>query len=136
MIRDIGRNLLWGVTAGLFFAACYTLYVTVLLALHGSAPFAAVNSTYARVVSSYVGTGIAAGAIVGLLRPLLRWRAGAVAVGIIAAFAVFAGFALADQGGFTRWHRETWLTCVICAVFFGPVVGLIRWTRTRVTSNG
>lgn len=129
--RLLATNLRWGVIAGLFFACFYSLFVTGLYLLRGSAPFEANETTYGQVVLSYFGTGIVAGALVGLLRPLLRWRLGAVVVGVVAAFAVFVGISLVDQGGFSQWDAGTWRMCAVLAVLLGAPCALIRWHRSR-----
>lgn len=131
MARRFAENLRWGVIAGLFFACFYSLYVIGLYLIRGSTPFVANDTTFGQVVASYFGTGIVAGAVVGLLRPLLRWRIGAVFVGIVAAFAVFVGIALLDQGSFSQWDQDTWVSCVSLAVLFGTFGALIRWHRSR-----
>jgi hypothetical protein len=75
------KNLRWGLGAGLFFACFFSAWVAVVYLFRGSAPFEARSVTLLSTVARYFGGGLLAGAIVGLLRSLTRWRLGAMAVG-------------------------------------------------------
>jgi hypothetical protein len=86
------------VVIGLAFDCLYSLYVCGLYLLEGRAPFARLGTTLGVVIGTYFIGGISAGVAVGLLKPLARWRAGAILVGIIAAFFVFVGIVVASDG--------------------------------------
>jgi len=79
------RNIRWGVQWGLIFAAAYVVWAVVLLAGSGTTTFEKNGTTFPAVVALYVLGGLICGAIVGALRPLTRWKAGAAIVGIAAA---------------------------------------------------
>lgn len=79
-----------------------------------------VNALRAAVV--YLGGGAAAGAIVGLCYPLVRWWIGAAVVGMLAAipFALGIGLSLTDFG--QSWEASD--TFAVTFVVFGLGGGL------------
>jgi hypothetical protein len=106
---SIWKNLIWGVRWGLAFAAVFILWALLLLVSRGTAAFEANDATPLAVVGSYLFGGIGAGAVVGLLRPLTRRKAGSTVVGIVAMFPVFLGIRVADKG-FSPWtERDTFI---------------------------
>ena len=115
------------VLIGLAFACIYSLYVCGLYLLEGPQPFERLHTTLGVVVLSYFAGGIAAGTIVGLLKPLARSRPGAIIVGITAAFFVFLGIGIASDGLPTRWGEDSWLSVIICALLFGTFGGNMFW---------
>jgi hypothetical protein len=115
------------VLIGLAFACIYSLYVCGLYLLEGSRPFDRLHTTLGIVVLMYFSGGIAAGVTVGLLQPLARSRAGAIFVGIIAAFFVFLGIGVGMDGLPSRWGGDSWGSVVLCAVLFGAFGGNMFW---------
>jgi hypothetical protein len=123
-------NIRTGVIAGLVIASFYSLYVLLLYAIRGAAPFESSGVTLGGVIAAYYGGGLTAGAIVGILWPLLRWRLGATIVGIVAAFSVFLGIGLATEGYFDRWTTRTWETVIVLGTLFGVICSNIVWRRS------
>ena len=115
------------VVIGLAFACLYSLYVCGLYLLEGPAPFARLGTTIGVVIGTYFFGGISAGVAVGLLKPLARWRAGAILVGIIAAFFVFFGIVVASDGLPSRWGSDQWSTLIVLPILFGTFAGNKFW---------
>lgn len=79
--RRFAKDLLWGVRAGLLMALAYGVVAFGGLAL---ASDSASRSLAFRAIALYPIGGLIAGAIFGLLRPLLRWHFFAMCVGAVA----------------------------------------------------
>jgi hypothetical protein len=120
-----------GVVSGLIIATVYSVYTIVLFITRGTAPFDANGVTPAGVIAAYYGGGLVAGGIVGVFRPLLRWRLGATFVGIVAAFAVFAGIGMANEGYLWHWTARTWQVSIIASLILGPVCADIVWRSSN-----
>jgi hypothetical protein len=131
----MAQDIKTGAVMGLLIATVYSLYALVLLAARGTAPFDANGVTPAGVIAAYYGGGLVAGSVVGILRPLLRWRLGATIVGIVAAFGVFAGIGIAKEGYLWHWTIRTWQTSVISSVILGGICSNIIWRSSRSARN-
>ena len=79
------------------------------------------------MIGTYFFGGTAAGVVVGVLRPLARWRAGAIVVGIIAAFFVVLGIGVARSGLPSRWTSADWFALTVLSIFFGAFAGNHFW---------
>ena len=118
-----------GIGIGLIFASFYSLYVIVLYVFQGQEPFARLGTNLMTVIATYFFGGITAGAVVGILQPLNRWRLGGILIGIVAAFFVFFGIAVAADGPPTKWERRTWEPLLALPILFGTFAGI--WFRKR-----
>ena len=121
-----------GAVTGLAIAAFYVAYVVLLYLRRGNAPFGAYGVRLSTVVLVYVGGGLAAGAIVGLLAPLTSSRLGAVLVATLGAYAVFFGIATAAKGPPWTWGSAEWLAVAILAVLFGLFLGNFYYRKPGV----
>lgn len=129
MIR-LANNVAWGIRRGVVFASVYAAWAVVLLVARGSAPFKRYGTTFGATIALYFVGGVAAGAIVGALRPLAQWRAGAAAVGVVAATPVYLATMLVLEGPGWFAPSETPITGIIFgwalfAGFGGSMSGLI-----------
>jgi hypothetical protein len=115
-LANLRRGILWGSA----FAALYILFVVVLYVLRGGAPFSEQHTTFGAVILSYLVCGLGGGAIVGLLIPLTRSRAGLTLVGAITGTFVFLCIGFIDAG--MRWPTHTWVPCVFGGVLLGGIV--------------
>lgn len=122
-------NVRTGTLIGFVIASLYSLYAVILYAIRGAAPFEANGVSLGGIVAAYYGAGVAGGAIVGALSPLLRWRLGATIVGIVAGFVVFLGIGLATEGHISRWTGRTWETAIVLGTLFGVICSNIIWRR-------
>lgn len=112
---------------GLCFSVFYSLYVCGLYWVSGATPFERLGTSLGVVIGTYFFGGITAGLVVGILRPLTRWRSGAIFVGIIAAFFVFLGIGVASSGLPSRWRSGDWFAMTVLPVFFGAFAGNKFW---------
>jgi len=115
-------NLRWGATLGLTGAAGLSLFVLVLAALRGSTEYPQYGMTTWSVIESYFVVGLPAGLLVGLLRPLLRWRVGGALVGYLAAAVIYCGIGIIMDGV----SRTTLIVGALCGIG-GAVAGAMWW---------
>jgi len=120
------ENLRWGIRFGVTFAVFYCVFGVVIYLTRGPGPFEANEVSLVGVLLAYLGGGIAAGALVGLLRPLLRWRLGALVVGIMATFIVGIGFR-SIISGFTPWTQHDLRTNAGFALILGGLTSMMVW---------
>jgi hypothetical protein len=115
---SMGLGMLLGLGAGVLL----TLWVLFVYLQHGDAPFAAKHTTLPFTVALYLGGGVVAGGIAGLLGPLGRGRAWAAMVGYLSALPVSA--ALGVFGGLGG--RNPWLVVGLTALIGLPVGVIYR----------
>ena len=87
-------NLGWGLGLGLVGAVGLSLIALALAALRGSTWYPQYGLSTWAAIGIYFAAGPAAGLVLGALRPLLRWRAGAALVGYLTAVVVYGGAGL------------------------------------------
>ena len=130
--RDLSQDLGWGIFWGLALAVGVTIVLVVLYALSGAQLFEDHDTTFGGVVAVYFGGGLVGGAVVGLLRPLTRWRWGAAAVGVVAALPVGLCCRLL-RDGFAPWGPKDTVSVVAFALILGGTIGWIYWGMFRNT---
>src|SRR6185437_16691712 len=121
------KNLIWGGTWGLFFGVVYCAIGLLLRIGRGPDFLRGYGITFGQLMLLYAAAPIAGGLIVGLARPLTRWRAGAVIVGMMAAFVIWSGICMTLQGPVNRWHSDDWVLNAILAVVTGIYLGNGFW---------
>jgi hypothetical protein len=125
--RTILENVVWGVKIGLSFAAVLVVWVIVIYLISGDAAFANINTTLAKTIIAYLGGGAAAGAIIGLCRPLLRSQLAAAIVGVLAAVPVIVmGKYSVDPG---PWSSADVFAVTALPLFYGLVLGPIFYRQ-------
>lgn len=117
-----------GIILGAIMATLYSLWVLIVYVFHGAAAFTALDITFGGLVLTYYVTGIAAGALIGLLSPLARSKAGAMLVGWLGAFLVTVGISLNMFGFFTKWVPANWVICAVVALFPAVAGVNVFWT--------
>jgi hypothetical protein len=133
--REMGSDIRWGISGAMFIAGVYSAWVMAVYVFRGSEPFSRVGMTLPLVVVTYLAVGFVAGLIVGLLRPLTRWKAGAYVVGLVAALFGGAGIVAALRGPPTTWDFDEWLVLPIVALGAAWVIGSELW-KHRDTAQG
>lgn len=109
-------GLVWGVTIALVLSA----WVTLIYLVAGQEPFLENRTTYGRTVSIYLATGLGAGVLFGVLRPLIRGPWSAAAFGFVAGCGFFTMISLAT-GAYNP------VAVLMSAALLGPAVGWKYW---------
>lgn len=123
MLSNAARNAYWGMRWGLAFAGVFCLWAVILLMLGGPSAFMKQGISFAQAIAGYVFGGITAGAVVGILRPLLKYGWGAAVVGIIAAWPVGLAFMVATLG--SHWSSpNSLITVAIFSLTVGAMGGI------------
>jgi hypothetical protein len=118
------RRLLWGAKWGFIFGAILAGLATLVRIIAGSEEFSRMNTTISSVVVAYVSGCVAAGLIVGAMKPLARTKAGAGVTGFIAGLPISWFVATTTSGaGATRWHNVA--LCLMTALLLCVPVGLM-----------
>ena len=112
------KNLIWGGTWGLFFGVVYCAIGLLLRLGRGPDFLRGYGITFGQLMLLYAAAPVAGGLVVGLARPLTRWRAGAIVVGMMAAFLVVGGIMLTLEGPVNHWQSdECVVTCASTSKF-------------------
>jgi hypothetical protein len=78
----LSRDIRWGMVRGLYLTALPLLPALIVFLLEGPDQWwARAGLMFVRIIACYLGFGLAAGAIVGVCRPLLRWREASILFG-------------------------------------------------------
>lgn len=128
-----------GAKWGLVVAGLLSLWVLVLAILAGS--FSLTSRTgetfyIPSIIALYLVGGGTSGGILGALSGLMRWRIGALLIGMLAALPLAVAF-LAMKGRLYSWGRvEAMFTIVFCTAFGGGGGLILReFVRGRLKSN-
>ena len=118
------NNLKWGVRWGLIIAIAFTGIAVVVTVIAGPDPRG--GPSVLSFISFYFLGGTVGGLLVGLLRPLIAHKAGAIFVGTIVAAAVLS---LLDYLFVSKDHWQTVDTelVAILSLIGGPVTTLMIW---------
>jgi MFS family permease len=125
--HSVGGNIIWGVGMGLAIAALFSLLVTVLFLARPHRLMEEHAVSLGALILTYFIGGLGGGFIVGLMRPLSRWRAGSVATGIVSATFVYGAIGAAMYGPITRWREEHWIVAIVPGLVGGSVIGNWTW---------
>jgi hypothetical protein len=99
--------------------------------LRGSAPFDQQGVSIGMVAVTYLAIGLAAGALVGLLRPITRQRLGAYAVGLVAGVPVATGLVIVVRGLPGSWDFFDPFILMIFSVVAGHLIGSELWKHAQ-----
>jgi hypothetical protein len=123
MPRHPLANIRWGAGIGASFGAVYAVWAVVLYAFGGGRAFTDGRTSLLGAAAFYMIGGTVAGGIIGLSRPLLLRRSGAVVVGVVACVPLAIGLRLMFVG-FTPWALKDTLFVVIWPLVFGSASSL------------
>lgn len=122
-IEEVVRNVKWGAARGTAVAAMYCLWATVLYALRGTEPFDRHGLGFGLVLATYLTVGVAAGGIVGLMRPFATRRIGAYVAGLVAGLPIALGITVAIKGLPKQWDYVVWFGFPLFWLAVAGVVG-------------
>jgi hypothetical protein len=117
-------DLRWGVAHGLGFAAFCSLWVTILMLVRDSIPFTRLGRSYLGAIVLYYVGGIAAGLVMGLLRPLARSKVGKLCTIFLFPPIIALGICLVIFGSPSQWAAGALLTLVAWSAIMGTGVVL------------
>jgi hypothetical protein len=128
MRKNTSQDVRWGLKWGIAFGICLALYTLIVYLAAGDQPFHRVGASPLTVLGVYILGSLAAGAIVGLLRPLTKERDGAMLVGVLAAMPASFVINLTMFGPPNAWSAGDWFQFVVLGAMFGAVLGFL-WHR-------
>jgi hypothetical protein len=97
LAKTVAINLQWGLSWAIAFAAVYAVWASVWFAIGGQRAFARKHVTFESTILSYLESALVAGLVLGLLRPLNKYRAGSVLIGFATGAAIGLTVALAME---------------------------------------
>jgi hypothetical protein len=129
----LAKRLVWGCLWGVGMATWFSLIACVIYTVAGQ-QHRVMPTPLAVAIASYFVAGIAAGMVVGLLRPLGQWWWGAALIGTLAALIAGIVGGVAVGGGFTGWDAGDLANAALYALLVGPTAGILirRWYRHHV----
>jgi len=127
LLHCLQRNLAWGVAWGVGMGAVFCLLGVALFVMRGPGFLDGYGITFGTLMLVYLVGGAGAGAVVGLARPLLRWRVGAIATGIVGGTIVYGAVTVALVGPIGQWGTIERAVPVILGIFTGSLFGNRAW---------
>ncbi len=124
--RPTRPHPLLGALGGFLFG-CFNLMFVLTVQLLGGHGLAKNGVNVWEAAAIYLLGGTAAGGLVGAMLPLLRWRAGAAVVGVVAALPIFTGVGIALDGSPVRWPDGTWFAVAAGAILVGGGIAITNW---------
>jgi hypothetical protein len=117
--RTSRRGITIGIIVGLLMAACFSALVLLQALARHSSWVPSVQLSVWEVVGGYFAAFTLAGAVLGALAPVLRFRVGAYAGGIIGGVLIYASL-----GGLAYGFKSGWLRD---GLILGLVFGLVGY---------
>ncbi len=117
--QDVRDNLRWALGWGLVFATAFSVWVLVLSVLNLSTHWPGLGLSTWEIIGAYYLAAVLGGTMVGLLRPLTRWRLGSFVVGSVGGTIVYGAIGVAM--GIAQ--KEPWPVTIILAGILGVLVG-------------
>lgn len=128
-MRKYAANILKCIGAGVGMATLLTAWITFLRITIGAAPFTANDTTYSATVAVYYAGGAIGGLFVGVFLPLRRWLLGYAFLGMLAAFPVYSGVALASTSRSSLFSDENLFFAIFASVTAGGVGGVLWYLK-------
>jgi len=130
-IPRVFLNVVWGIKWGVILGAIpcgLSLIGAVVRATHSFEASGSTSSVTLRtaLLVDVVGS-LAAGTIMGLVRPLLRWRAGAIVTGIVDGIVWFVLAGTAVRGSPWNWGTPYWVGVMAAGMSIGGLVANGFW---------
>ena len=129
MISISAANIRWGIRWGTTLASIYSLLALVINGLSAGEAFSRKGITLGQTIALYMASGVIGGIVVGLLRPVMKTRFGASAVGVVAAIPLSVGISILRSGSPSGWNDETWVPTLITAGVLGGLGAQVLWSE-------
>ena len=127
--RSLGPNLLWGISNGLVMGGVYCLIGALLRLLRGPHLLDPYGMTFGALELAYLSSGLVAGFLAGVARPVLRWRAGALAVGAVGGVFAYGALQAGILGPPTRWDVFDVVSWLLVGAVGGAYFANGMWER-------
>jgi hypothetical protein len=114
-------NLRWAFAWTFIFATGYSILVLIHSAIRGSTYWPAYHLSTWEIIGLYYAAAVVNGLLLGLLRPLLKWRIGAFVLGTMAGSVIYGAFGLAMVG----WNQPVAWIALILGVVIGGILGIV-----------
>jgi hypothetical protein len=115
--RESRQGIAIGIIVGFVMAACFSALVLLQALARHSGWLPSVQLSVWQVVVGYFVAFALAGTVVGVFAPILRYRVGAYAAGIIGGVLIYGAVGGVADGFSSGWFR----TALILGLVFGPV---------------
>lgn len=127
LLARVASGMKWGLAMAAVLIAWAALVGLFNLAVNGSFELRARGGSsmhLVAIIAFYLAGGPLVGGFIGAMQPLLRWKIGAVLLGMAVAVPLFiAGIMLTT--GYTSWGRPQSAGLIMFAIAFGGPGGLI-----------
>jgi len=121
--EPLSDRLRWAFGWTYAFATFYSAYALLLGLLRGAASFSSYGLSTWGIIAAYWLGATAAGLILGICKPLIRFRVGAFLVGTLVASAVYGTLMLAMP----PTQTAPWWLALIPGVIVGGGLGLVEY---------
>lgn len=125
----IGLNLAWGGGIGAVVGLIFCTIATVQRIARGPQFIESYGIGFGTLLLSYEAGCVAAGLLVGAARPLLRWRLGAIVVGMLAGTVAAGALGLGISGPIVGWGADAWTAVLVMGLLGGGWVGNSSWEK-------
>lgn len=115
----LARNLRWGIKWGVVMSGAFCLFTIAGFILNGLRPPSDSHITLGKAFAVDVTGPLASGIILGIFRPLLRWRAAAIVIGVLAGAFYFAELNFLFEGPVSGWNVGDWVMIGVLGTVMG-----------------
>ena len=129
-MRDLLGNTVLGVAVGLCVGIAVSIFVAGLAVLRGSTAYPELGITTWTAIRWYLIVGVLVGAVLGMLRPLYRSRAGATVGGYVGGVLVYGGI-----GGVMDGFSRNLIPLALLLGLAGAFLGWKLWPEMRERSR-
>lgn len=129
VVSSLVWNVAWGLAWGSLMAAIYCAIGLALRLVRGPHFLKGYGLPFGTLGLIYLEGGVGAGFVLGLFRPLLRWRAGAIGIGTFAGTIAYGAIAIAMSGPIAGWGAGDWIVLLCLGVGVGGSLGNVTWEQ-------
>ena len=119
----LNADVRWALKGAYAVAAVYCLWVLGVYVIGGDEPFTQLGVPFLSVEGFYLVAAGLAGLVIGVMRPLTRWAAGAYLVGYAAGMILSSCLAVLLSGNPMHWGIRELLLIIIMGIFGGSIIG-------------
>lgn len=123
-------DIRWGIPFGLRILSKLALCLSLPYVMFGDRWLTRLGVSFGELVAVSVSGGIAVGFILAILRPMTRWRAGAILVGVIVALIGFGATLTLVSRTPTNWSLANWIGVTIAGLVVGTFAGNLAWQES------